>query len=197
MQRATSGAGGDRAQTRYGGVAQAFHWLTAILVLVAFSYGPGGSEQHVYAASRDADRHLHETLGLLVFTLAVLRLIWRAFDRRPDSPPVHRWMGVTAKVVQVSLYVLLFALPITAVLGAWLEGHALTLIGSVTVEPLISKNHGLGEALAELHGWLGDTILWLAGLHALAALYHHWMLGDGVLVSMLPRWLPLRPKRTG
>jgi len=30
---------------RYGGVAQAFHWIVAILVLVAFIYGPGGSEE--------------------------------------------------------------------------------------------------------------------------------------------------------
>jgi cytochrome b561 len=186
-----------REQVRYGGVAQAFHWLTAVIVLVAFIYGPGGSEERVYAASGDADRHLHETLGLLVFTLAVLRLLWRAVDRRPDPPAVSRWMGVLAKAVHVLLYVLLFALPITAVSGAWLEGHPLTLLGGVTVEPLLAKNHDLGKTLAELHGWLGDAILWLAGLHAVAALYHHWVLGDGVLVSMLPSWLPLRPKRAG
>jgi cytochrome b561 len=104
-------------------------------------------------------------------------------------------MGVLAATVQVLLYVLLFALPITAVSGAWLEGHPLTLLGGITVEPLLAQNHSLGETLAELHGWLGDAILWVAGLHALAALYHHWVLGDGVLVSILPGWLPLRVRR--
>jgi len=182
-------------QQRYGGLAQTFHWLTAVLVLVAFVYGPGGSEQRVYAASRDFDRHLHETLGLLVFTLAVLRLLWRMVDRRPDPAATARWMGVLAATVQVLLYVLLFALPITAVSGAWLEGHPLTLLGGITAEPLLAQNHSLGETLAELHGWLGDAILWVAGLHALAALYHHWVLGDGVLVSILPGWLPLRVRR--
>ncbi|MGA8785710.1 MAG: cytochrome b, partial [Polaromonas sp.] len=38
----------------------------------------------------------------------------------------------------------------------------------------------------------GDAIVWLAGFHAAAALFHHFVLKDGVLASMLPRWLPLR-----
>ena len=47
-------------------------------------------------------------------------------------------------------------------------------------------SHALGNTFAELHGWLGDAILWLAGLHATAAIYHHQILRDGVLASMLP-----------
>ena len=73
---------------RYGAVAQSLHWATALLVLVAFIYGPGGSEARVYAAARDFDRHLHETLGSTVFVIAVVRLLWRQFDHRPDPAPV-------------------------------------------------------------------------------------------------------------
>jgi cytochrome b561 len=183
--------------SRYGAVAQALHWLTAGLVLVAFIYGPGGSEQRVYAPERDAERNLHESLGLTVFALVAVRLLWRAFDTRPDPASVPRWMGWAAKAVQVVLYLLLIALPVTAICGAWLEGHPLTLLGGVTIAPRLSTSPDLGATLAELHGWLGDIVLWLAGAHALAALYHHWILGDGVFVSMLPRWLPLRRRNPG
>jgi cytochrome b561 len=181
--------------TRYGKVAQAFHWITAVLVLVAFLYGPGGSEQRVYASAQDADRHLHESLGLLIFTLALLRLLWRAFDTRPDPPQVPRWMGWAAKAVQVVLYILLLALPLTAISGAWLEGHALTLLGGVTLASPLATAHAAGASLARIHGWLGDAILWIAGAHALAAIYHHWILRDGVFVSMLPGWIPLRQRQ--
>jgi len=181
--------------TRYGSLEQAFHWLTAILVLIAFIYGPGGSEQRVYSPQRDADRHQHETLGLLVFTLTLLRLLWRTVDKRPDPPEVPRWMGWAAKAVQALLFVLLLALPVTAATGAWLEGHPLTLLGGRTIASPLATRHEIGATLAELHGWLGDIILWLAGAHALAALYHHVMLRDGVLVSMLPGWLPLAARR--
>ncbi|HKC53929.1 MAG TPA: cytochrome b/b6 domain-containing protein [Burkholderiales bacterium] len=183
---------GQRSLVRYGNVAQAIHWVTAILVLIAFLYGPGGSEERVYSPARDFDRQLHETLGICVFGLVVMRVLWRMVDSQPDPPQVSRWMGIAAKAVQWALYLLLFALPLTAIAGAWLEGHPLTLLGGVEIAPLLGLSHDVGAKIATLHTWLGDAILWLAGLHALAALYHHFVLKDGVLASMLPRWLPLR-----
>ena len=82
----------SRSPKRYSALAQTFHRVTAILVLVAFIYGPGGSERRVYSAARDSDRQLHETLGLCVFALVVLRLLWRMFDARPEPPREARWM---------------------------------------------------------------------------------------------------------
>jgi cytochrome b561 len=181
----------DSVRTRYGSLAQAFHWLTAILVLIAFIYGPGGSELRVYSPGRDYTRQLHETLGLCVFALAVLRVLWRWVDRRPDPPQVARWMEITGRVVQGLLYLLLFAVPMTAIAGAWLEGHPLTLLAGLEIPAPFAAAHDLGLKFAKIHTQLGDAILWLAGLHALAAIYHHVVLKDGVLAAMLPRWLPL------
>jgi len=178
--------------SRYGAVSQSLHWLTAVLVLIAFIYGPGGSEQHVYSAARDAQRRLHETLGLTVLALVAVRLAWRAFDRRPDPPAVTRWMGVAATVVQIALYALLFAVPLSAITGAWLEGHPITLLAGIDIAPLVASSHDTGTTIASIHTWLGDAILWVAGVHALAGLYHHFVLRDGVLVSMLPAWMRLR-----
>jgi len=173
--------------THYSTPTLVLHWLTAILVLIAFIYGPGGPEERVYAASRDFDRQLHETIGLSILALVVLRIFWRALDKRPPSPDVGHWMDTAAKVVQVALYVLLFGVPLTAITGAWLEGHALTLLGGIKLSPLFDESHALGARIADVHTWLGDAIIWLAGAHALAGLFHHYVLGDGVLKSMLPR----------
>ncbi|HUY04910.1 MAG TPA: cytochrome b/b6 domain-containing protein [Rhodocyclaceae bacterium] len=182
----------SRSRTHYGPVAQAFHWATAILVLIAFIYGPGGSEQRLYSPARDFDRQLHESLGLCVLALVVLRVLWRMVDTRPEPPQLSRWLGIAALAVQEALYLLLFALPFTAIAGAWLEGHPLTLLAGVKIPSPLGISHGAGATIATIHTWLGDAILWLAGFHALAALYHHLVLKDGVLASMLPRWLPLR-----
>jgi cytochrome b561 len=182
----------DRVRAHHGPVAQALHWLTAIVVLIAFIYGPGGSEQRVYSAARDFDRQLHETLGLAVLALVLVRLAWRAVGTPPQPVSIPRWMEMTAKLVQVALYVLMLVLPATAIAGAWLEGHPLTLLGAVEIGSPIPESHRVGAAIAWLHTWLGDAIMWLAGAHALAALYHHFVLKDGVLASMLPRTLRLR-----
>ncbi|MDE2607203.1 MAG: cytochrome b [Burkholderiales bacterium] len=174
-------------QTSYSTPTKILHWLTAILVLVAFIYGPGGPEERIYSAARDFDRQLHETLGMSVLVLSVIRILWRAFDRRPQPEPAPAWMLRAAAAAQGLLYALLFIVPLSAITGAWLEGHPLTLLrGAVVIPPPFGPSHDLGEQIAELHGWLGDVILWLAGAHAAAALFHHYFLKDGVLRSMLP-----------
>ena len=179
-------------QTRYGAVAQALHWITAIVVLVAFVYGPGGSEQKVYLPERDFERQLHESLGLCVFFLTIFRLVWRMFVKRPIALPLPRWMEIASKALQAALYLLLFAVPLTAIAGAWLEGHPLTLLGGFQVASPVGISHDLGVTIADIHTWLGDTILWAAGAHAFAAIYHRVVLKDGVLSSMLPRWVPFQ-----
>lgn len=185
----------QRSIVRYGLLAQTFHWVTAILVVAAFIYGPGGSEQRVYSSARDFDRQLHETLGMCIFALVVIRVLWRMIDVHPEPLQAPRWMGAVAKAAHFALYLLLFFLPVTAISGAWLEGHPLTLLAGVDIPPLLAASHDVGATIATVHTWLGEAILWVAGLHALAALYHHIVLKDGVLASMLPHWFPLRRSR--
>ena len=184
---------------RYGAVAQAFHWITAVLVVIAFTYGPGGNETRVYSAARDFDRRLHETLGLTVLALVVLRLAWRALHARPEPEAMPAWMGVASRSTHYLLYLLLFAVPLTAIGGAWLENHPLTLLAGITLGPFLPHMHDWGQRIARLHTWLGDAILWVAGFHAAAALFHHFVLNDRTLLAMLP-WIPdhrFKEKRPG
>lgn len=174
--------------TSYSKTSKILHWLTAILVVVTYFYGMGGGETRVYSPTRAASLQLHETLGVAVFVLAIARLIWRTFETRPALPKVSPIMIYTAKAVQALLYILLLAVPLTAVLGAWLEGHSVTLLGGLSINSPYPVAHDLGVSISNLHVWLGNAILWVAGLHGLAALYHHFVLKDDVLKSMLPNW---------
>jgi cytochrome b561 len=174
---------------RYGTVAQVFHWLTAILVIAAYIMGPGGSERHVYSPALDFTRQTHETLGISVFAIVLLRLLWRLLDSAPEDPPMQPWMRYSAKLAYIVLYGLLIAIPVTAIAGAWLEGHPLTLLGLRNINPMLAQAHDVGQTVSALHTTLANVILWVAGVHAAAALYHHFFLRDTVLLSMLPgRW---------
>jgi cytochrome b561 len=94
-----------------------------------------------------------------------------------------------AKLVHLGLWVLLLATPMSAIMALGSEAHPLTLLGGVRIDqmPLIANSvfAKLGN-WGDVHGVLGDAIMWLAGLHAAAAIYHHIILKDGVLLTMLP-----------
>ena len=107
--------------SRYGAGAQAFHWLTVMLVLAAYVLSKGDRDS-LYSAAADGLRRIHETLGVLVCIVVMLRLLWRLIDSTPAKRPMPRWMAAAAKLVHFALYALLIAIPATAVLGTWLRG---------------------------------------------------------------------------
>jgi cytochrome b561 len=182
----------QHSTSSYDPLSRAFHWLTAIVVAVAFILGPGGFGRLVHRGVDPATRSdivWHESLGILVLLLTVLRLVWVAF--RPVAPQISmsQWMRVTSKLVQVVLWLLLLALPVTALLALGSEAHPLTLLGGIRLNEMpVIANSSLAKLAdwGDVHGFLGATIMWVAGLHTAAAIYHRVVLKDGVLATMLP-----------
>jgi len=178
---------------RYDAISMAMHWATAVVVTIACILGPGGfgrlMRNGIDPASR-SDIVWHESLGMLILALTLLRLLWLAL--RPAAPQfsMSTWMHLASKGVQAALWGLMLALPVTALLYLGGGGHPLTLLGGLRVDkmPLIA-NLAIAKLVnwGDVHQFLGDAIMWLAGLHAAAAIYHHFVLKDGVLRSMSPR----------
>jgi len=167
----------------YGAGARAFHWLTAMLVLAAY-VSSKGDRYSLYSAAADGLRRIHETLGVLVLTVVALRLLWRLMESTPAKPPMPRLMAQAAILVHFAFYALVIAIPATAVLGTWLEGLPVTLLG-FDITPQIAQAHGLGQLIIGIHTTLGEAILWVSGAHASAALFHHFCLRDEVFQSMV------------
>ena len=179
----------------YDFLSRVFHWVTAIAVISAFVLGPGDFGQimrkGIDAATR-SDIVWHESLGIFVFVMTVLRLAWVAF--RPSMPQAKmpRWMQVMGKLVHVALWMLLLALPTTALLSLGSESHPLTLLWGLRVDKLnVIVNSSIAKLTdwGDVHKFLGNAIVWIAGFHAAAAIFHHVILKDGVLSAMLPyKW---------
>lgn len=184
----------SRSPARFDRISILFHWVTAIAVLAAFILGPGGFGR-LLRDGVDPGTHLdivwHESLGILVFALTTIRLLWMLM--RPAAPQVEMpgLMRLVSKLTHLPLWALLLITPITAFLTLGSEGAPLTLLGGFRVEDLtVIANSALAPLAdwGDVHSLLGDGIIWLAGLHAVAAIFHHVKLKDGVLASMVP-WL--------
>lgn len=177
----------------YDALSRAFHWLTAIAVVAAFILGPEGFGRLVHEGvdpATHSDIVWHESLGVLVFVLTLLRLLWVAV--RPAAPQfeMSKAMRAASTLGHLALWALMLALPITAILALGSEGNPLTLLGGIRVAQLPVNEASAIAGLADwgdVHGVLGDVLIWLAGLHAAAAIYHHVFLKDGVLAAMVPQ----------
>jgi cytochrome b561 len=172
-----------RAYTR---TAITLHWLMALLVFVTFPVGLVMSEM---ALSPNKLRLLsyHKWLGVTVFILVMVRLVWRASHKpAPLLVTMPHWQRVAANAVHVLLYVLLFAIPLSGWLMSSAKGFQTVYLGLLPLPDLLSKDKVLGDALAALHEVLNITLLVLVVAHVAAAVKHQFVDRDGTLARMLP-----------
>lgn len=166
--------------TRHATPLILLHWLTALAVVVAYVSSGDPTE-----AGHALSGQIHVASGLAVFLLAALRLPLRLVAGVPAAEPAPRWQLRAARAAHLALYVLLFAVP----LAGWAEladqAHAFSVLGWAL--PLPDAGALWVRALGAAHTTLGDALVWIAGLHAAAALAHHYVLRDGTLARMLPR----------
>jgi cytochrome b561 len=171
---------------RYDRVTIALHWLTALLVVSLFAMAETWGFLPRGTPLRRTLQSLHISFGLVLTAVIVLRLVWRAGNGR-RLPAVEGSMNqLAAKAAHGALYLLLVAQVSLGFLYRWAQGERFTFFGLFPVPAPFVVEHEQRRFFGGLHYYVGWTIIVLAVLHALAALYHHYGLRDNVLRRM--RW---------
>lgn len=153
------------------------HWATAAAVLGAWATAEGGREVVQNPPL------VHFTLGLAVLALVLPRLVLRVTGRRDGAESRSRPLAVAAAAGHGLLYALLIALPLTGWYAASQMGVGVAFLG-IDLPALAAPVQGRPGIVAEFHETAGSLILLLAGLHALMALWHQFVLRDGTLRRM-------------
>jgi cytochrome b561 len=137
--------------------------------------------------TREALKTWHYMLGLTVFVLVWLRLLINLTAPVPRIVPEPvGWQRISARLMHVALYALMIGMPI----GGWLmlsaAGKQIPFFG-LSLPALLGENKDLADLIKEIHETVGNIGYFLIGLHAAAALFHHYMLRDNTLQRMLPQ----------
>lgn len=181
---------------RYSGVAIAIHWLTALAILAQIVMGWTMTSAQPGSYLQFSLYQWHKSVGMTILALSILRLFWRLMHKPPPLPAtMPAWEMRAAKASHALLYALLIMLPITgwAVVSASPLNIPTVLYGVLPLPHLpvltdLPDKKAAEQALALVHeiaGWI--LIVLLAG-HVGAALRHHFLVHDDVLVRMLPRF---------
>lgn len=175
-----------RGPARYSAVAQAFHWIIAALIVTQFTLAwladdlPLGAHKLGLLAR-------HKSFGMTILMLAVLRLLWRMFNRAPALPTeMTKIERILAKISHTAFYLALFAMPLTGWLMSSAKNYSVSWFGLFTWPNLIGKNEDNFDWLRATHEYMSDALFVLAIVHILAALKHHFWNKDDVLLRMLP-----------
>lgn len=162
---------------RYAPAAQAFHWLSAILVPLAWA-----------GDSFEMGEFTHVLAGEAIVALLFLRIGWRLIAPPPRAPTaLGPFVGALGQFAHLALYALLIAVSASGVVTLFQGGEALPLAGLLNVASPWPRNREIEHYAKEIHETLAHGLVLLASVHALAALGRHAIVKDGVLKRMLPK----------
>lgn len=182
-------------RSHWGSLAKFFHWTIVLLIIAQGTVGLIMVELPK-KPSVIAVYSFHKSVGITILALACLRLLWRAFDQRPDEPlGMAHWQGLAARAGHALLYALIFVVPLTG----WRFDSVAALrplywFNLIPIPPLGAPDPAGKEAAAMWHEYAFWALVVVALGHAAIALIHQFVYRDNVLGRMWPAALQPKPK---
>jgi cytochrome b561 len=187
MTAATARFSARFATDRYNPVNQALHWITAVLVLatlpIAWVMVNAGETNPLVGPLF----MIHKSLGVLIFLVVALRILWRGINPAPPLPwTMESWETWAARISHFLLYLVLIGMPISGYITSAASNHPVSFFGLFNL-PLLHENKPLAKQAGQFHEALAYAVYFLVGLHIGATAYHLIVKRDGILNRMLPK----------
>ena len=168
--------------TEYGIISKIFHWLSAAVLIVQIPLG-------FYLVDMDFNEKrltiesIHVTLGLSIFYLTLLRLIYKTFNPTPAlQNSIFPGQKIIAKLNHIFLYIAILVITISGALKKLYNGEELDMF-FFNLE--IKDNFELAEIFYEIHIIGNYTLIALITLHISAVIIHKLLFKENLLKRIL------------
>lgn len=172
---------------KYGVVQIALHWLIAVTIFGLFGLGLWMVDLTYYSSWYRTAPDLHRSIGVIVVSLMVLRLLWRLANPKVEPIATHKnWERKLAHLTHGLMYLLMLLLAVSGYMITTAKGQPLNVFDWFSI-PAISFDIEYQEDIAgDLHEIFAWSLIGLAALHIVGALKHHFVDRDNTLKRMLP-----------
>ena len=176
------------SKIRFGGIAIALHWLVALAVIGLFALGWWMTELTYYSPWYQLAPWWHKSIGLTLAMIVLARIAWRFISPPPKPLETHTQTEVKiAKVAHLLLYLLLLVTFISGYLISTADGRPIEVFGLFEVPATLTSIENQEDIAGWVHWIVACVLMGLAGLHAAAALKHHFIDRDRTLLRILGR----------
>jgi cytochrome b561 len=170
----------------YGWITIILHWLATVVVIGLFGLGFWMVELGYYDAWRKEGPELHQSIGLTLFALMLLRVIWRAVEVQPKPLGSYKnYEIVAAHLMHILLYILIFMIMISGYLISTADGRGIDYFQLFVVPGFGSMIDNQEDLAGLFHQYGAYTMIAMVVLHALAAFKHHFINKDLTLLRMI------------
>lgn len=169
---------------KFGIVSRANHWMSAIIVISLIAIGLFMTELDK-GETRSTLYGLHKSLGVGIFLLVILRLIWLKISPNPLSLSDSELEQKMANIAKTILYLGMILLPLSGWIMSNSGGHSVNFFQLFSLPMIMSENEMVHEIAEEVHELLANLMMVVIALHVLAAFKHHFMDKNATLIRML------------
>ena len=167
--------------TEYGLISKLLHWISAILLFIQIPLGFYLVDLD-FGPERLTVEDIHVTVGLSIFYIVILRLLYKIFNPTTElEPSVFKGQKFLAKLNHVMLYVTILSITISGILKKLFNGETLTIIFK---KIKIQDNFELGELFYDIHVISNYLLIVLIIIHILAVITHKLFFNDNLLKRM-------------
>jgi cytochrome b561 len=175
----------ESATQAYTAVARTMHWLTAALILIII---PLGLVIYFDLGGKLADQiyDLHRSIGALIIPIVLVRVAYRMFHkpaRLPDD--ISDLQRLVAHATHWTLYALMTVQPFIGWIATSAFRAPIPVFALFELPPIWPKQPDFSERLFVVHAVIGFAIAVLAAAHITAALHHHFVRKDRILMRMI------------
>ena len=160
---------------KYSYSARVFHWLMALVIIVAFALAFYMTSLNKENENRLFFYSLHKSFGVLALILIFARIINRFLYKSPQLPvETAKYIVKLDKITHFMLYLLMFLTPLSGYLMSNYYGYPVKLFG-MELPILVETNFDLAKNFSELHEIFAFSLLGLIVVHLLAVIKHHFI----------------------
>jgi cytochrome b561 len=144
--------------SHYGAVALSFHWVTVALVIVAWALGTF-DDALPRGPARTAGLFVHMSAGIAILAMLVVRLAWRVGDPPPQAEATFlgKWVERADRLAHLTLYALLFAVPIAGIVLRFARGNPLPVFGLYEIASPWLADRAVARSVKEVHEVLANA----------------------------------------